>query len=96
VARYVPGVEGHPDALMLEEQSPERGIGELKRLHLTVREAELLWLLMKGKTTAEIAKDLAVATGTANKHLQHIYRKLGVPNRTAAIAAAADAVFSRW
>src|ERR1700722_6058024 len=50
-----------PDAFVLEEQSPKRGISELKRLHLTEREAELLWLLMKGKTTAEIAKDLAVA-----------------------------------
>jgi DNA-binding CsgD family transcriptional regulator len=96
VARYVPGVEGRPDAFVLEEQSPERGISELKRLHLTGREAELLWLLMKGKTTAEIAKDLAVAPATANKHLQHIYRKLGVLNRTGAIAAASDAVFSRW
>jgi DNA-binding CsgD family transcriptional regulator len=96
VARYVPGAEGQPDVFVLEEQSPERGVGELKRLHLTAREAELLWLLMKGKTTAEIAKDLAVAPATANKHLQHIYRKLGVLNRTAAIAAASDAVFSRW
>ncbi|HWD96392.1 MAG TPA: hypothetical protein VG246_08240, partial [Acidimicrobiales bacterium] len=57
VARYVPGVEGRPDVFVLEEQSPERGLGELRRLHLTPREAELLWLLMKGKTTAEIAKD---------------------------------------
>jgi DNA-binding CsgD family transcriptional regulator len=96
VARYVPGVESRPDAFVLEEQSPKRGISELKRLHLTEREAELLWLLMKGKTTAEVAKDLAVAPSTANKHLQHIYRKLGVLNRTAAIAAASDAVFSRW
>jgi DNA-binding CsgD family transcriptional regulator len=96
VARFVPGSEGRPDAIVLEEQSPERGIGELQRLHLTAREAELLWLLMKGKSTAEIAKDLAVAPSTANKHLQHIYRKLGVFNRTAAIAAASDAVFSRW
>ncbi len=92
--RFVPGAAGRSDVVVLEEHEPARGVAELRRLGLTAREAELLWLLSRGFPTNAIAKDLGVSPATVNKHLQNIYRKLGVSNRAGAIAAATDAVFS--
>jgi DNA-binding CsgD family transcriptional regulator len=94
VLRFVPGVPGRADALVLDEREPERSAADLRRLGLTAREADLLWLLTRGEATVEIADQLGVASGTVNKHLQNIYRKLGVTNRTAAVATASDALFS--
>lgn len=55
---------------------------------LTHRETEILSCIAAGMTTAEVARLLRVTPATVSKHLEHIYRKLGVPNRTAALAAA--------
>ena len=49
---------------------------------LSERELEVLELLALGKTNKEIAKSLFLATGTVKKHLNNIYSKLGVNNRT--------------
>ncbi len=54
---------------------------------LTARELEVLRCLAAGKSTAEIARLLWVTPATVSKHLEHIYRKLGVTSRTAALAA---------
>ncbi len=94
VIRFVPGVPGRAEALVLDEREPERGAADLRRLGLTAREADLLWLLTRGEATVEMADQLGVASGTVNKHLQNIYRKLGVTSRTAAVATASDALFS--
>jgi DNA-binding CsgD family transcriptional regulator len=94
VLRFVSGTPGRADALVVDEREPQRGTAELRRLGLTAREADLLWLLTRGEETVEVGRQLGVATATVNKHLQNIYRKLGVTNRTAAVAAATDALFS--
>ncbi|HEY1989568.1 MAG TPA: LuxR C-terminal-related transcriptional regulator [Acidimicrobiales bacterium] len=94
VIRFVPGVPGRAEALVLDEREPQRGAADLRRLGLTAREADLLWLLTRGETTVEMADQLGVTSGTVNKHLQNIYRKLGVTSRTAAVATASDALFS--
>jgi DNA-binding CsgD family transcriptional regulator len=94
VARFIRGVPGRPDVIVLEERTPERAVAGLRRLGLTPREAEILWLLTQGESTSGIAARLAVAPGTLGKHLQHIYAKLGVANRPAAIASAFDALLS--
>ncbi len=58
------------------------------RLGLTRREADVLALVAEGKTDDEIARILFLSPRTVDKHLEHIYDKLGVHNRTAAAALA--------
>ena len=59
-----------------------------KQLGLTVREGEVLSWLSKGKTNRDIAQILGLSPRTIDKHLEQIYSKLGVENRTAAAAVA--------
>jgi DNA-binding response OmpR family regulator len=51
---------------------------------LTPREAEVLFWVIKGKTTKDIGDILELSPRTVNKHLEHVYEKLGVETRTAA------------
>jgi DNA-binding CsgD family transcriptional regulator len=60
-------------------------------LGLTIREGEVLSWLSKGKTNRDIAQILGLSPRTVDKHLEQIYAKLGVENRTAAAAIAANA-----
>jgi DNA-binding NarL/FixJ family response regulator len=60
-------------------------------LGLTPREGEVLSWLSKGKTNRDIAQILGLSPRTVDKHLEQIYAKLGVENRTAAAAIAANA-----
>jgi DNA-binding NarL/FixJ family response regulator len=60
-------------------------------LGLTTREGEVLSWLSKGKTNRDIAQILGLSPRTVDKHLEQIYAKLGVENRTAAAAIAAGA-----
>lgn len=55
---------------------------------LTPREIQLLELLATGLSNRAIAKRVFISEATVKTHLVHIYGKLGVDNRTAAIAAA--------
>jgi len=59
-----------------------------QRLNLTVREAEVLFWLSRGKANRDIADILGMSTRTVNKHLEHIYAKLGVESRAGAVALA--------
>jgi len=60
-------------------------------LGLTSREGEVLSWLSKGKTNRDIAQILGLSPRTVDKHLEQIYSKLGVENRTAAAAIANNA-----
>jgi DNA-binding NarL/FixJ family response regulator len=60
-------------------------------LGLTTREGEVLAWLAKGKTNRDIAQILGLSPRTVDKHLEQIYAKLGVENRTAAAAVATNA-----
>ncbi len=70
-------VDRADDALLLEERREEVG--------LTAREREVLAWVARGKTNAQIARLLWLAPGTVGKHLEHVYAKLGVSTRTAAV-----------
>ncbi len=59
-----------------------------EKLKLTKRESQVLYWLAKGKTNREVAQILEMSPRTVNKHLEQIYPKLGVENRTAAAAKA--------
>lgn len=67
----------------------------LKSLALTHRETEVLSWIAKGKTSHEIGKILGLSVRTIEKHLEHIYGKLGVENRTGAVARTCEMVFQR-
>ena len=52
---------------------------------LTGRQVDVVQWLAKGKSTAEIAMILGISPRTVQKHLETIYRQLGVENRLAAM-----------
>jgi len=55
---------------------------------LTPREGDVMHWLSRGKTDAEIAALLSISPRTVHKHLEHVYVKLGVETRTAAVMRA--------
>lgn len=57
-----------------------------QQFSVTGREADVLLWVAKGKTNREIAQILDMSPRTVNKHLEQIFRKLGVENRTSAAA----------
>lgn len=59
-------------------------------LGLTDREAEVLFWLAQGKANSDLCVLLNVQLTTIKKHLEKIYQKLGVENRTAAAAMALE------
>jgi len=54
---------------------------------LSAREHQVLRLIADGNSVAEIGKRLELSGATVKTHLQHTYRKLGVSDRAAAVAA---------
>ena len=60
----------------------------LNALPITQREAEVLLWVAQGKTNREIAEILSLSPRTINKHLEQIYSKIQVDNRTAAASIA--------
>lgn len=55
-------------------------------LGLTPRQCEVIRLLMRGNGTRTIAQSIGCSEATVRKHLENLYRRLGVQTRTAAIA----------
>jgi DNA-binding NarL/FixJ family response regulator len=51
---------------------------------ITARESDVLWLVTNGRTSHQAAQALRISTRTVEKHLENIYRKLGVTSRTEA------------
>ncbi len=63
-----------------------------EKLGLTRRESEVLFWIGNGKTNREIGEILDVSPRTVNKHLEGVFSKLGVENRTAAAGIAIRAL----
>ena len=89
LARHL-GASGLAESmLLLSRTTPEAAAPRhLQQAALTPRETEVLSWLSKGKTNRDIADILGMSPRTVNKHLEHIFEKLGVETRTAAAAIA--------
>jgi len=75
--------------LLLVEEVPTPLSADLfEGLGFSPREAEVLFWLVQTKCPDEIATRLSCRCGTVKKHLEHIYKKLGVQTRVAAVTQA--------
>lgn len=63
-----------------------RGLKRDPREGLTAREKALLAALAKGRTNTELATELGISINTVKFHLRNLYEKLGLKNRSQAIA----------
>ena len=75
--------------IVLREESDSAQVHALMALLcLTQRQAEVLNWVIKGKTNRDIGDILGTSPRTVNKHLEHVFIKLGVETRTAAASLA--------
>jgi DNA-binding NarL/FixJ family response regulator len=72
-------------ALLLARVRPQRPV---RTATLSAREREVLALIAQGRTNRETAAALFITEATVKTHLLHIYAKLEVPDRAAAVSAA--------
>jgi len=72
--------------LTLTQLDAVAGDARAPAAELTPRETDVLEWVAKGKTNRDIGDILGMSPRTVNKHLEHIYAKLGVETRTAAVA----------
>lgn len=82
------GSLGESMVLLRQVSQDELAAQRLRDIALTPRETEVLSWLAKGKTNRDIADILGMSPRTVNKHLEHIFEKLGVETRSAAAAIA--------
>ena len=68
----------------------QRSLKALVSLKLTPREAEVLFWISEGKSNHDIGTILGAKTGTICKHVEHIFGKLNVENRTSAAVVALE------
>lgn len=85
------GPVGVGETMLLLQEVPHAAAAGPSRLGsaaLTPRETEVLSWLAKGKTNRDIGEILGMSPRTVNKHLEHVFEKLGVETRAAAAALA--------
>jgi DNA-binding NarL/FixJ family response regulator len=75
--------------IVLEGRSRPADAAEA-RARLTEREADVLRLAVEGLTARQIATRLVLSPRTVENHIQHVLRKLGVPNRAALVRYAIE------
>jgi HD-GYP domain-containing protein (c-di-GMP phosphodiesterase class II) len=63
---------------------------------LTEREAEVLGLLARGLQTKQVARSLGISVKTADRHVQNVYRKIGVSTRAGAALFAMEHGLTAW
>jgi DNA-binding CsgD family transcriptional regulator len=87
---------------MTSDPTDRLSVDALHSLGLTAREAEVLQHVAGGKTNAEVGETLSVSPRTVQKHLEQVFRKLGVRSRSAAVACVlgledvAELAFAPW
>lgn len=93
-ARLIPDQQPHQHIIVLSRVARPASADSLMTMGLTQREAEVLYWAAEGKTRAETATILDISERTVQKHLEHVYAKLDVNNRVAAVIKALEWV--RW
>jgi DNA-binding CsgD family transcriptional regulator len=90
--RLIAGAE--EDVILLSERRERSPSVELvaRRLPVSRREAQVLARLAQGQMNAGIANELGISPHTVSRHVERIYAKLGVHNRSEATAAVRDAL----
>jgi DNA-binding CsgD family transcriptional regulator len=86
--QFVPDHFRDEHLLLLNEKRRDSSWSALGAYGLTPRESEVLAWVAKGKTNAEVGAILQMSGRTVQKHLEHIYTKLGVESRTTATVRA--------
>ena len=76
------------DAVRLARTTSTPDAVALRALGLTPRQADVLALLVQGHTSRQIAATLVLSPRTVEKHIDGLYARLGVRNRSQAVAAA--------
>ncbi|NOK85442.1 MAG: DNA-binding response regulator, NarL/FixJ family, contains REC and HTH domains [Chloroflexi bacterium AL-W] len=66
----------------------QRLVVHMPRSELTVREREVLELIVKGKGNRDVAEQLSISEHTVKNHINNILNKLGVSDRTQAVTVA--------
>jgi len=74
--------------LLSQQAAGEAAPSRLVTAALTPRETEVLSWVAKGKTNRDVGEILGLSPRTVNKHLEHVFEKLGVETRAAAAALA--------
>jgi DNA-binding CsgD family transcriptional regulator len=92
--RLMPETDVAQYRLLIRETVQTLDAPLLQRLGLTRREAEVLFWASQGKSNGDIAIILASKVRTIAKHLERVFAKLMVENRTAAVCAALDWISS--
>jgi len=85
-------VQNNERALTIEEVYECSFPGLLQSFGLTRRETEILSWVSKGRTNIEIAMICDISPRTVQKHLEHIFQKMGVETRMAASRLVLDAI----
>ncbi len=83
VPRVILEIERFLGGLDTSRRQPDPPFAEL-----SLREVEVLRLLAEGKSNQQIADELVISINTAQRHLNHIYTKIGASNRVEAAAYA--------
>lgn len=91
-AHFIPDVEG---GYIVLKTGPATIETDATALPLTNREQQAVTLVAAGKTNCEIGLLMSISARTVQKHLENIFRKLGVETRTALAMRAVASEFDR-
>ncbi|MEU6714134.1 helix-turn-helix transcriptional regulator [Nonomuraea sp. NPDC046802] len=80
----VSAFDHHTSTALLLSETDSAAPPAITDAGLTSRERDVLWLVANGRTSAQAAHVLRISSRTVEKHLEHIYAKLGATSRTEA------------
>jgi len=76
--------------VIIQKKNTEINQGQLVKLGISKREAEILMLMHEGLSNQQIANKLFISENTIKKHISNIFQKLQVERRTEAVKRALE------